>query len=71
MLGDGKKLRCPSQGDIVYSATYQFRILKYRVIPQYFAVTLYSTVVTTCPSDSDSLVGIATGYGLDGPGFES
>jgi len=76
MLGDGKKLRCPTQCDILYSATYPFRILKYHVISQYFPVTLYSTVVSTCPpclerKNSDSLVGIATGYGLDGPNFES
>ena len=76
MLGDGKKLQCPSHCDILYSATYPFRILKYHVIPQYFPVTLYSTVVTTCPlslerKSSDSLVGIATSYGLDGPEFES
>jgi len=76
VLGDGNKLRCPLQCDIIYSATCPFRILKCHVIPQYFPVTLYSTVVTTCPpclerNNSDSLVGIATDYGLDGPEFES
>ena len=35
------------------------------------SITVYLQVVCCCYSGSGSVVGIATAYGLDGPGIES